>query len=129
VHDVQYLAASAAPRNDRVDVGAIQQRADAVAVTRQYARKHADKLGGDIALLGLSGPEIHRGTQVNEKPRRKFALLVVLANVGRVQPRRHVPVDIAHVVVVLILAQIGEIEPEAAKQRAIVAVQQSIQAA
>ena len=43
--------------------------------------------------------------------------------------RGHVPVDVPHIVVILILAQIGEIEPKAAKQCAVIAVQQTVQAA
>ena len=47
----------------------------------------------------------------------------------RLQPRGHVPVDIAHVVVQLVFAQVGEIEAEAAEQRAVIALQQAVEPA
>ncbi len=52
-----------------------------------------------------------------------------LAHVGRLQPRGDVPVDVTHVVVQLVLAEIGEIEAEGAEQRAVVALQQAVEAA
>ena len=54
---------------------------------------------------------------------------LILAHVRRLQPRGDVPVDVAHVVVVLVFAQVGEIEAEAAEQRAVVAVQQAVETA
>jgi hypothetical protein len=46
---------------------------------------------------------------------------------GRVQARRDVPVDVAHIVVGLVLAQVGQVEPAAAHQRAVVALQQAVE--
>jgi hypothetical protein len=56
-----------------------------------------------------------------------FAILVVLADVRRGQPCGDVPVDVADVVVVLVLADVGEVEPEPAEQRPVVALQQAVE--
>src|SRR6185437_4312554 len=53
----------------------------------------------------------------------------VLADVRCRKPRRDVPVDVAHVIVILVFAQIREVEPEAAKERPVVAVQEPVEAA
>ena len=48
---------------------------------------------------------------------------------GLEQPRGDVPVDVAHVVAVLVHAQVGQVEPGAAPQRAVVALQQAVEPA
>ena len=48
---------------------------------------------------------------------------------GCLQARRDVPVDVAHVVVVLVFAQVGQVQAGAAHQRAVVALQQAVEPA
>ena len=48
---------------------------------------------------------------------------------GLLQPRGNVPVDVAHVVVVLVFTQVCQIHARAAQQRAVVALQQAVKAA
>ena len=129
VQDVQHVAAAAARRDHGVDVVAVEQRADAVAVAREQAREHATKSVDDAALAHVARAEVDRRAEVEQEPRRDLAVLVVLAHVRRLQPRRDVPVDVADVVVVLVFAQVGEVEAEAAEQRAVVAVQQAVEPA
>jgi hypothetical protein len=93
------------------------------------AREHRDEVRRHGAFTHLARAEIHRGRKVEQEPGGNLAVLVVLAHVGRLQPRGDVPVDVAHVVAVLVLAQIGEVQAEAAKQRAIVAVQDAVKTA
>ena len=45
------------------------------------------------------------------------------------QARGDVPVDVAHIVMMLVFAQVGQIDPATAQQRAVVALKQAIQAA
>jgi hypothetical protein len=45
------------------------------------------------------------------------------------QARRDVPVDVTHIVLILVLAQIREIESEAAKERTVIAVKQAVEPA
>ena len=47
----------------------------------------------------------------------------------RLQARGDVPVDVADVVVVLVFAQVRQVEPGAAHQRAVVALQQAVEPA
>ena len=131
-HALQQLEdvdAAGARRQHGVDAVAVEQRADAVAAASEKPREQRHELRRDVALLDVARTEIDRRTQVEQQPGGDFALLVVLANIGNLEASRDVPVDVADVVVVLILAQIGEIEPVASEQRAVVAVQQSVEAA
>ncbi len=127
VQDVQHVPASAARGNHGVHFAAVEQRTHAIAVTREQPREHGDELRRHRALFYLLGPEVDRGAQVQQEPRGNFALLVELAHVGRLQPRGDVPVDMPDVVVILVLAQIGEVEPVAAEQRPVIAVQQPVE--
>src|SRR5438105_11690682 len=111
------MAAAAARRYHAVEALAVEHRADAIAVARQKPRYHGDELDRQRLLLHLLGAEVHRGTQIEQKPRGHLAIFVILAYVRRRQTRRDVPVDVADIIVILILAQVGEIESETAKQR------------
>ena len=81
------------------------------------------------ALGEAVGAEVDAAEQVDQEPGRELAVLGELAHVGRLQPRGDVPVDVADVVVMLVLAQVGEVEAGAAHQRAVVALQQAVEAA
>ena len=123
------MDAAAARRQHGVDVVAVEQGADAVAVAREQARQHGDELARDGALGEAVGAEVDARREVDQEPRRELAVLGELAHVRRLQPRGDVPVDVADVVVVLVLAQVGEVEAGAAHQRAVVALQHAVEAA
>jgi hypothetical protein len=127
VQQLQHMGAATARGQHTVHPGAVEQGADAVAVAREQARQHGHKLGGDVALALVAGAEVHRRAQVEQEPSRHFAVLGEDAHMRLLQPRGHVPVDVPHVVVVLVLAQIGQIESRAAHQRAVVPLQQPVQ--
>ncbi len=129
VHDVQHVPPTAARRDDGIHVGAVEHRADAIAMPRQHPRQHRHEVGGDRLLLDIRRTEVDRRTQVEQEPGGDLALLVEFAHIGGLQPRRDVPVDVPDVIVILIFAQIGEIEPEAAEECPVVAVQQAVEAA
>jgi hypothetical protein len=119
-----------AARGDHgVDVLAVEQRAHLVAVAREDARQHRDEIRRHRCACAPARAEIDRRAEVEQEPRRDLAVLVVLAHVGRLQARGDVPVDVAHVVAILVLAQVGEIQAEAAEQRAVVALQQAVETA
>ena len=75
------------------------------------------------------GAEVDARRQVDEEPRRELAVLGELAHVRRLQPRGDVPVDVAHVVAGLVLAQDGEVQAVAVEQAPVVALEQAIQPA
>ena len=104
-----------------------KKRADAVAVATEESREHSDELARHAALFYLARAEVDRRTQVEQEPGGDVAILVVLAHVRRGQTRGDVPIDVPDVVVILVFAQVGEIEPEAAEERPIVAVQQAVE--
>ena len=104
-------------------------RADLVALPGQQPRQHGDELGQHLPLGDLARAEIDRGAEIEQEPGGDLAVLVVDAHVGHLRARRDVPVDVADIVVGLVFAQVGEIEAEAAEQRAVVALQQAVEPA
>ena len=114
-----------------LDLAAVEDRADAVAVAGQEARQGRHEVDQDAPLepLGSVGAEVDRRAEVEQEPRGDLAVLDVLADVRRVHPRGDVPVDVADVVAVLVFAQVGEVEAVAAEQGAVVALQQAVEPA
>ena len=96
-------------------------------VSRRASTRH--ELGGHVALALLTRAEIDRGAQVQQEPGGHLAVFGEHAHVRRLHARRDVPVDVAHVVVVLVFAQVRQVQAGAAHQRAVVALQQAVQAA
>jgi hypothetical protein len=129
VQQVQHVAAAAAGGDHGLDAGAVQHGADAVAVAREQARQHGHEFGRDVALAQLARAEVDRGAQVHQEPGRHLAVFGEHAHVRHLHARRDVPVDVAHVVVQLVFAQVGQVEPGAAQQRAVVALQQAVEPA
>jgi hypothetical protein len=56
-------------------------------------------------------------------------ILVVHPDIGGLKTRGDVPVDVPDIIVILVFAQVGQIQPESAKERPVVAVQQAVQTA
>ena len=111
VDEAENLDPPAASRDRALDTAAVEDRADAVAVACQQPRERRHEIDEDAPLhaLRLRGPEVDRRAQVEQEPRGDLAILDVLADVRRVHPGGDVPVDVADVVTVLVLAQIGEV--------------------
>ena len=126
---MQHLLAAAPGRQHGVDLGAVEDGAHTVAVARQQAGQHTDKLARHTALGELVGAEVDAAAQVDQKPGTELAVFGELAHMGHLQPGRDVPVDVAHVVVELVFAQVGQVETAAAPQGAVVALQLAIEPA
>ena len=93
-------AGRCAPGSRASTLVAVEQRADAVAVARQQPRQHGDEARPTPrACCTRREPKSTDALRVEQEPRGDLAVLVVLAHVGRLQPRGDVPVDVAHVVV------------------------------
>ncbi|MNS88401.1 hypothetical protein D3C72_1223720 [compost metagenome] len=132
VEHVQQLAPARTRRDHHRSLAggaAIEHGADAVAVARQQQRHHRGEVGEQVALAHRARAELDRAAQVQHEPRGDVAVFLELAHVRGLQPRGHVPVDMAHVVAGAVFAQVGQVEPEAAEQRAVVALQQPVEAA
>ena len=131
VDEPQDLDAAAAGGDRPLDPAPVEHRADAVAVARQQPRerRHEVDQHAPLQALGIRGAEVDRRAQVEQEPRRDLAVLEVLADVRRVHPRRDVPVDVAHVVAVLVFAQVGEVDAVAAEQAPVIALQEAVEPA
>jgi hypothetical protein len=123
------MAAPAARGDDGVHPRAIQHGADAVAVAREQPRQHGHEFGRHLRLRWSPEPKSIRRAQVQQEPGGHLAVFGEHAHMRHLHAGGHVPVDVAHVVVVLVLAQVGQVQAGAAHQRAVVALQQAVQPA
>jgi hypothetical protein len=131
VDQAQDLDPTATGRDRAFHAAAVEDRADAVAVARQQSRQRRDEVDQDAPLqpLRFHRPEVDRRTQVEQEPGGDLAILVVLANVGRVHPCRDAPVDVPDVVAVLVLTEVGEVHADPAEQAPVVALEQPVEPA
>ncbi len=127
IEHVQHVTPAVARRDHFVSLMGVQNGADSIAVAREQTREHGDELGRQLALAHFARTEVDRARKIENEPGGDFAILLKLAHVRRLQARGDVPVDVAHVVVQLIFAQVREIESEATKERSIVALQQPVE--
>ena len=116
---------------DPLDPAAVEHGPDPVAVPRQDPGQRRHEVDEDAPLLplGLDGPEVDRRAEVEQEPGRDLAVLEELADVRRVHPGGDVPVDVADVVAVLVLAQVGEVDAVAPEQAPVVALEQAVEPA
>ena len=129
VEQMQHMPPPAARGNHRIGgaVG-IHHGADAIAEAREQARDHGDEFRGQRSLCDRLRAEVHRTGEIEQEPGGDLAVFLEFANMRRLQSRGDVPVYVANVIVRLVFAQVGEIEADAAEQRAVVALQQSVEA-
>src|SRR5215813_6203987 len=73
------------------------------------------------------GAEIHGRAEIQQKPCRNFTVFVIHPYMGRLQTGSDVPVDVTNIVVILVLTQLGQIQPKTAKQSLVIAMKQPIQ--
>src|ERR1700674_1802637 len=128
VEQMQHLAPPAARRDDLVVTVAMKNCPNAIAVAGEQTCKYRNEFGRHLVLAQLLRPEVDRCAEVKEKPTGDLAVFLELTNMRGDQSGRDVPVDVANVVVRLIFAQVGKIQAEASQQRAIVALQQTVEA-
>jgi hypothetical protein len=126
---VEHMAATAARRQHGVDAVAIEDRADAVATAREEPSEQGHELSRNAPFGEPVGAEVDAGGEIDQEPGGMLAVLRELPHVGLLETRGDVPVDVANVVVMLVLAQVGEVEAGAAHQRAVIALQQAVEPA
>ena len=127
--DAQHLRPAAARRDHALQPAVVEQGAHPVAVPGQQAGQHGHEIHQPVALQALGGAEIHDGLRSSRNQAVISRSSMYWRTYGRVQPGRHVPVDVADVVAGLVLAQVGQVQAEAIEQAAVVALQQAIQPA
>jgi hypothetical protein len=106
---------------------AIEHRADPVAVAGEQPCQHCDKFSTGVTLAPGTRTKIDRGAQVQHKPGGHFPVFGEHAHMGRVLPRSDVPVDVAHIVMELVFAQVGQVHAGAPQQGAVVALEHAVQ--
>jgi hypothetical protein len=129
IEHMQHVATTVACRDDFIRALGKQHRTNAIAVAREQPRQYRDQFGRQHAFAHAAGTEVDRRGKVDQEPGRDLAILLELTHVRRREPRGDVPVDVTHVVVQLVFAEVGEVEAEAAEQRAVIALQQAVEPA
>src|SRR4051812_29927614 len=114
--DVQHMTAARMCRDHRIDAFAIEKCADTISMATQHACKNCHKFDRYAAFFYVLGPEINRWTKIQQKPGAQVAFFVILTDIRRLHASSNVPVDVANIIVVLVLAEVGEIQAKSAKQ-------------
>src|SRR5204863_8595433 len=103
--------------------------ADAIAVTREQAGEDRCEVDQEIAFATVDGAKIHGRRKVQQEVRVDLTVLEVLAHEGGVEARGDVPVDVPDVVAEGVFADVREVQPLALEDRAVVALEQTVQTA
>src|SRR5256885_8160473 len=96
-----------------------------IVVDRRGERQHRRHLDGE-ARFSIGPPKLARAGLIHHEEQGDLALLVEGLHEGMPHPRRHVPVDRAEVVPLLVLAHFGELDALAAEDRAVFAGEQRV---
>src|SRR5213592_1256080 len=123
-HEIADHAQSVRPAlggsHDQLDLVREHQGAQAVVVARRRQCQHGRDLHRE-ARLGVGAPELARAGLVHHEEQRVLALLVVRLHERVAHARRHVPVDRAEVVSLLVLAYLREFDALSTEHRAVFA--------
>ena len=93
------------------DAIAENDQADLVVVLDGRERQQGADLHRHLALHALARPKISRRAHVHDQHDRELALFFEHLDEGAPRASRHVPVDAADIVAVLVLPHLGEIHP------------------
>ena len=100
-----------------------EQRSDAVVVSGGGERQHGGDLHGQ-PRLGVGAAKVQRTGLVHDEEERELALFHKRLDEGMTHSRRDIPVDCPEVVALLVGADLGELDPLAAEDRAVFAREQ-----
>jgi hypothetical protein len=120
-HDPQHVAASLGRGNELLDRLGEEQQPDLVLVADRGEREHGRKLGHQRPFRLLSGAEPSGTAQVHHEHHGQLPLLAELLHERMVHPRGDVPVDGAHLVTGLVLANLVEVHPLPLEGRVVLA--------
>ena len=107
-YDAQYVAAAFFGRNEFLDAVAEHHHAHLVVVVYGREGQRGCNLGYKLRLVLAGGAEDVRATNIDEEHHRQFAFLFEHLDVGVVETRGDVPVDVAHIVAVLVFSHLAE---------------------
>ena len=125
----EHLVSAAARRDRLLDLVVEEDRPDPVAAAGEQPGERRRELAQDELLRPVDRAEPHRRRPVEQQPGRELAILGVLPDERRVHPRGDVPVDVPDVVAGLVLAEVEEVRADPAERRAVVPLEQAVEAA
>ncbi len=119
--DPQDVATALAGRHELLDPVGEDDEPDLVVVLDGAEGEEGADLHGQLPLHPLAGAEVSRGAHVNHQHHRQLPLLLEDLHEGGAAPGRDVPVDVADVVAVLVLADLGEAHAAPLEHRVVLA--------
>ena len=85
------------------------QGANAIAPLHEQLGHDAYKVHHHLAFGLVGAAKIHRATDIQQKPSADFSVFLMLSHKGRLHARRHVPIDVPHIVMRLVFAQVSQL--------------------
>ena len=125
----EHLIATLTRRDGPPDVVVVQDGTYPIAPPDQELGEGGRHLRADLFLGPVGGPEGHRRRAVDEQPGRKLAVLGELPHEHRVHPGADVPVDVANVIAVLVVAEVKVVGAVAAQGGAVIPLQSPVEPA
>ena len=110
-------------RDELLDAVAEEDDAHLVVVGYGAESQRGGHLGGEFLLELVVGAEAVASAHVHQQHHRQLAFLLEHLDVGVRQTRRHVPVDAAHVVAVLVFAHLAEHHAATLERRVVLAAE------
>ena len=96
-------------------------QSDFVVILDRRKRQHGAYFRGNFTLHLLDGSEFARRTDIDQQHDSQFTFFLEHLDIGMPHPRGHFPVDGAHIIAVLILANLGKLHPSSLEHRMVFA--------
>ena len=106
--DIEDVLAAFLGRDELLNLVGEEDYADLVVVLNGREGERGRNLGHHVTLELLDGTEVETATDVNQQHNRQLAFLLEDLDVRLSKASRHVPLDVANIVAVLVLAHFGE---------------------
>ena len=115
--DMEQMASSFLRRNELLDLVAEEQGTDLVIVYDGGERQHCSNLRKHVLPAGTHRTEKPRTADIHKKHHGQFPLLFKDLHIRRTEARSDVPVHIAHIIAILVLAHLAECHTTALEGR------------
>jgi hypothetical protein len=109
--------------------GIQNQGANAIAALHKQFGHHTYKVHHHLSLGLIGTAKVHGATAVQQKPRADFSVFLVFPHKGRLHAGCDIPIDVPHIVMRLVLAQVSQLKARASEQGFVIALQQTIETA
>ena len=105
---MQQVTASLLRRDELLDLLAEKESSDLVVVDDRRKRKHSGNLGKHVLPARAYGSEKPRAADIDQKHDGQFPLLFEDLHIRRTHARSDIPVHVAHIIAILVLAHFTE---------------------